>query len=123
MQLYGSRSVSRDHFSFWIWASNLDSVTSLLVSDLISETQGPEEMCLTLKHQNPSKTSEKMGYFDRVTVSLHILYTTNQDTEGSQDRLYSINLYGNRDSESSVLALPAIYCIRKLYWCNLQAKR
>ena len=23
--------------------------------------------------QNPSKTSEKMGYFNRVTVSLHIL--------------------------------------------------
>ena len=36
-------------------------------------TQGPEEMCLSLEHQNPSKTSEKMGYFDRVTVSLHIL--------------------------------------------------
>ena len=28
-----------------------------------------------------------MGYFDRVTVSLHILYTANQETEGSQDRL------------------------------------
>ena len=31
-----------------------------------------------------------MGYFDRVddcvTVSLHILYTANQETEGSQDR-------------------------------------
>ena len=36
-------------------------------------TQGPEEMFLSLEHQNPSKTSEKMGYFDRVTVSLHIL--------------------------------------------------
>ena len=35
-------------------------------------SQGPE-MCLSLKHQNLSKTSEKMGYFDRVTVSLHIL--------------------------------------------------
>ena len=35
--------------------------------------QGPEEMCLSLEHQNPSKTSEKMGYIDRVTVSLHIL--------------------------------------------------
>ena len=34
--------------------------------------QGPEEMCLSLEHQNPSKTSEKMGYFDCVTVSLHI---------------------------------------------------
>ena len=43
--------------------------------------QGPEEMCLSLEHQNPSKTSEIMGYFDcvddRVTVSLHILYTAN----------------------------------------------
>ena len=28
-----------------------------------------------------------MGYFDRVTVSLHILYTANQVSEGSQDRL------------------------------------
>ena len=38
-------------------------------------------MCLSLEHQNPSKTSEKMGYFDRVTVSsLHILYTANQET-------------------------------------------
>ena len=36
-------------------------------------SQGPEEMCLSLEHQNPSKTSEKMGYFDRITVSLHIL--------------------------------------------------
>ena len=34
-----------------------------------------------LEHQNPSKTIEKMGYFDRVTVSsLHILYTANQET-------------------------------------------
>ena len=49
--------------------------------------QSPEEMCLSLEHQNPSKTSEKMGYFDRATVSLHILYTANQETEGSQDRL------------------------------------
>ena len=40
-------------------------------------------MCLSLEHQNPSKTSEIMGYFDRVddrvTVSLHILYTANQE--------------------------------------------
>ena len=50
-----------------------------------------KEMCLLLAHQNPSKTSEKMGYFvlvsHRVTVSLYILYTANQETEGSQDRL------------------------------------
>ena len=54
---------------------------------LLYEPQGPEEMCLSLEQQNPSKTSEKMGYFDRVTVLLHILLTANQDTEGSQDRL------------------------------------
>ena len=54
---------------------------------LLYEPQGPEEMCLSLEHQNPSKTSKKMGYFDRVTVSLHILLTANQETEGSQDRL------------------------------------
>ena len=35
--------------------------------------QSPEEKCLSLEHQNPLKTSEKMGYFDRVTVSLHIV--------------------------------------------------
>ena len=40
---------------------------------LLFLSQGPEEMCLSLEHQNPSKTSEKMGYFDRVTVSFHIL--------------------------------------------------
>ena len=43
-------------------------------------------MCLSLEHQNLSKTSEKRGYFDRVTVSLEILYTANQETEGLQDR-------------------------------------
>ena len=57
----------------------------------LTTSQGPEEICLSLEHQNPSKTSEIMGYFDRVddrvTVSLHILYTANQETEGSQDRL------------------------------------
>ena len=48
----------------------------------------PEEFSLSLKHQNPSKTvSLKTIYFDRVTVSLHILYTASQGTEGSQDRL------------------------------------
>ena len=40
-----------------------------------------------VRTSNPPKTSEKMGYFDHVSVSLHILYTANQDTEGSQDRL------------------------------------
>ena len=42
---------------------------------------GPEKMCLSLEHQNPSKTSEKTGYFDCVTVLLHILSTANQETE------------------------------------------
>ena len=40
--------------------------------------QSPEEMCLSLEHQNPSKTSEKMGYFDCVTVSLHIPFFRSQ---------------------------------------------
>ena len=40
----------------------------------LSETQGPEEMCLSLEHQNPSeKPLKKWGISDRVTVSLHIL--------------------------------------------------
>ena len=48
---------------------------------LLTKTQGPEETCLSLEHQNPSKTFQKMGYFDRVTVSsLHILYTANRET-------------------------------------------
>ena len=33
------------------------------------------------------KPLKKLVYFDRVTVSLHILWTANQETEGSQDRL------------------------------------
>ena len=36
--------------------------------------QGLEEMRLSLEHQNPSKTSENMADFDRVTVSLHAFY-------------------------------------------------
>ena len=36
-----------------------------------------------------------MGYFDRVTVSLHTLYTASQGTEESQDRLilYDADLF------------------------------
>ena len=38
-------------------------------------------MCLSLEHDiKTSKTSEKMGHFDRVTVSLHMLCTANQET-------------------------------------------
>ena len=51
--------------NFWVWSSAGSLGLHLLA-------QGPEEMRL-LENQNPSKTSEKMGYFDRVTVSLHIL--------------------------------------------------
>ena len=43
-------------------------------------SQDPEEMCLLLAHQNSSETSGKNGYFDHVTVSLHIVYTANQET-------------------------------------------
>ena len=64
-------------------------------SNSLSTAQGPEEMCLSLEHQNPSKTSDKMGYFDRVTVSLLIVYTANQETEGSQDRL-AVLKYGKK---------------------------
>ena len=39
---------------------------------LLKVSQGPGEMCFSLEHglehQNLSKTSEKMDYFDRVTV-------------------------------------------------------
>ena len=48
-------------------------IYSDMIIIIIISTQGLEEMCLSLEQQNPSKTSEKMGYFDRVTVSLHIL--------------------------------------------------
>ena len=44
-----------------------------------------------VRTSKPAKTSENIGYFDRVTVSLHILLTTNQETEGSQDRLTVLN--------------------------------
>ena len=33
-----------------------------------------------------------MGYFDPFTISLHILYTTNQETEGSQYWLTVYNM-------------------------------
>ena len=66
--------------------------------------QGPEEMCLSLEHQNPSKTS------DRVIVSLHILYTANQETEGSQDRLTIQN------TEREETNLGPIFESLKLKW-------
>ena len=68
-----------------------EKTNRIMITKTTYKPQGPKEICLSLEHQNPSKTSEIMGYFDRVddrvTVSLHILYTANQETEGSQDRL------------------------------------
>ena len=53
---------------------HLRSFKNCITEEMLpSDPQGPEEMCLLLEHQNPSKTSEKMCYFDRVAVSLHIL--------------------------------------------------
>ena len=37
-----------------------------------------------------------MGSFDRVTVPLHILYTANQETEGSQDGILTGWPFGRR---------------------------
>ena len=43
-----------------------------------------------------SQNSSKMGSFDRVTVPLHILYTANQETEGSQDGILPGWPFGRR---------------------------
>ena len=37
--------------------------------------QGPEEMCLLLEHQNPSKTSEIMVILIALTIALQFRYT------------------------------------------------
>ena len=83
------------YFDSWIWQSS------------VSTSQGPEEMCLSLEHQNPSKTSEKMFFFFfyRVTASLHILYTANQETECSQNRLTVFSV-----------ALRETYCVPARLW-------
>ena len=36
-----------------------------------AESQGPEEMCLSLEHQNPAKTAEKWV----ILIALHFRYT------------------------------------------------
>ena len=41
-----------------------------------------------------------MGYFDRVTVSLHIPYTANQETEGSQQNTDNKDLSGMKFASS-----------------------
>ena len=76
-QLNRSQTDPKSFISFCCWDCNdfcigtehLKYVTKYDHSSAIA--QGPEEMCLSLELQNPSKTSEKMGYFDRVTVSSH----------------------------------------------------
>ena len=71
-------------FTLFFTVSNLISISlkfhpiaSSRFFNRLSMATGPEEMCLSLEHQNSSKTSEKMGYFVRVAVSLvvslHIL--------------------------------------------------
>ena len=69
---------------------------------------------MSLEHQNPSKTSEKTGYFYRVTVSLHILSTINQENEGPQDRLTMFFLIGTsclgRPSSDVLCASEAMAC-------------
>ena len=42
-----------------------------LAAKITPKTQGPEEMCLSLDHQNPSKTSEKWV----ILIALQFRYT------------------------------------------------
>ena len=83
--------------------------------------KGPDSRgdVFVVRTSNPSKTSEKMGYFDRVTVSLHILYTANQETEGSQDRLTGMlflveQAFEGRDEKRAPLKMPAWEAISKV---------
>ena len=64
-------TVDKQYYSNVLWkkkvARTWSSMTRQLfdandVHQLLKRTQGPEEMCLSLEHQNPSKTSVKMGY-------------------------------------------------------------
>ena len=62
---------------------------SATVSAVVTEapkTTGSRGDVFVVRTSKPVETSEKMGYFDRVTVSVHILKTANQETEGSQLR-------------------------------------
>ena len=64
----------RQRETMWVYPRRLENnFARLFWQASVTTPQSPEKMCLSLEHQNPSKTSEKMGYFDRVTVSLHIL--------------------------------------------------
>ena len=71
-------------FTLFFTVSNLISISlkfptiaSSRSFNRLSMATGSRGDVLSLEHQNPWKTSEKMGYFDRVTVSLvvslHIL--------------------------------------------------
>ena len=51
--------------AWWQMRSSMFETTSLHSRN---SPVGPQEMCLSLEHENPSKTSEKMGYFDGVTI-------------------------------------------------------
>ena len=75
----------------WLRQRNLSSNLELTLTYFhrsLYVSKGPEEMSLLLEHQNPSKTSEKNGLFlSRYSFVTHSIYTANQETEGSQDRL------------------------------------
>ena len=93
-----------------------------MVDEEPHRSQGPEEMCFSLEHQNPSKDSEKWVILI-VTVSLHILYTANQETEGSQDLLTvynaeSLSLFFYSALRASV-TLRATCCVPAKIWLAL----
>ena len=65
-----------------LFAINLSSLVGVRLDDIallgseecglaLASTQGPEEMCLSLEHQNPSKTSEKWV----ILIALQFRYT------------------------------------------------
>ena len=66
-----------------------------------------------VRTSNPSKTSEKWV----ILISLHILHTANQETEGSQDRLTGMFLveqaFVGRNENRALLKMPAWEAISK----------
>ena len=68
-----------------LFAINLSSLVGVRLDDsallgseecrlALASTQGPEEMCLSLEHQNPSKTIEKMGYLIALQFRRYTFY-------------------------------------------------
>ena len=60
--------------NLWLYNDTRISPNHIIYSDMIIiiiSTQGPEEMCLSLEHQNPSKTSEKWV----ILIALQFRYT------------------------------------------------